>query len=151
MIGATLYALFIMPETLPKELRDKSVKFLDKKHFTAVLKVVRKQPGKKNNLRRLIALNFFMHVSFIGAYTVTILFLLDKPLCWSPLDIGLFCAERFFFLGVGAVIGVKLLSKCFKTMQIVYFGLLSYVVSLVLFAFADTAALVCSGKCSKVL
>ena len=143
MIGATVYAIILMPETLPEENRDKTVKILDRKHFNAVLEVVRKQPGKKSNLRWLIALNFFLQVSYFGAYTVTILFLLDRPLCWSPLDIGLFCSERFFCLGVGAVIGVKLLSKCFKMMHIIYFGLLTYVASLVVFAFADTTALVC--------
>ena len=147
MIGATLYALFLMPETLPKENRDKTVKFFDRKHFNAILNVVRKQPDKKGDLHWLIALNFFLHLSYFGSYTVTILFLLDTPLCWSPLDIGLFCSERFFCLGIGSVIGVKFLSKCFKIMHIIYFGLLTYVASLVLFAFADTAALVCSGKC----
>jgi hypothetical protein len=151
MISATLYAIFLMRETLPKENRDISVKFFDRKHFNAILNVVRKQPGKNSNLRWLIALNFFLHLSYFGSYAVTILFLLDKPLCWSPLDIGLFCSERFFCLGIGAVIGVKFLSKCFKIRHIIYFGLLTYIASLVLFAFADTPALVCSGKYFNVL
>lgn len=146
MVGATLYAIFLMSETLPEENRDKTTKFFDRKHFNAILNLVRKQPDQKGNLRSLIALNFFLHVSYFGAYTVTILFLLDKPLCWSPLDIGLFCSERFFCLGIGAVIGVRFLPKYFKVMHIMYFGLLSYIASLVLFAFADTAALVCSGN-----
>ena len=146
MVAATLYALFLTPETLPEQNRDKAAKFFDRKHFNAILNLVRKQPDQKSNLRWLIALNFFLHVSYFGAYTVTILFLLDKPLCWSPLDIGLFCSERFFCLGIGAVIGVKFLSKCFKVIHIIYFGLLTYTASLVLFAFADRTALVCSGN-----
>lgn len=146
MISATCYAIFLMPETLPEENKDLSTKFFDRKHFNAIVTVIRKQPDKRGNLRWLIALNFFLNLSVFGAYAVTILFLLDKPLCWFPLDIGLFCAERFFCLGIGAVIGVKFLSKCFKMMHIIYFGLLAYTASMVLFAFADTAALVCSGK-----
>ena len=150
MVGATLYAIFLMPETLPKEKRDKTAKFFDRKHFNAILNLVRKQPNQKGNLRWLIAVSFFLHVSYFGSYTVTILFLLDKPLCWSPLDIGLFCSERFFCLGIGAVIGVKFLSKCFKVIHVMYFGLLTYIASLVLFAFADTAAMVCSGKFIRI-
>ena len=146
MIGATLYAIFLMPETLPRANRDKSVRFFDKEHFNAVIDVVRKKPARNGNLRWLIALNYFLHVSYFGSYIVTILFLLDRPLCWSPLAIGLYSAERFFCLGIGAVIGVKFLSKCLKTMHIIYFGLLTYITSLILFAFADTTALVCSGK-----
>ena len=146
MLAATLYSIFLVPETLPIEQRDKA-DFFDRKHFRAILNVVRK-PHKKSRdkLRRLILLGYILNVSYFGAYTVTILFLLDRPLCWSPLDIGLFCAERLFCLGVGAVIGVKVLSRCLSTVHIMYLGLSTYIASLIIFAFAKNAGLVVSGK-----
>lgn len=148
VLSATLYAIFIVPETLPVERRVKA-NFFDRKHFRAVRDVVRKKKVR-DPLRQLIFVSYVINVSYFGAYSVTILFLLDTPLCWSPLDIGLLCAERFFCLGVGAVITVKLLSRCFETIKIIRFGLLTYAVSLIMFAFADTTALVVSGKILNV-
>lgn len=147
ILAAFIHAVFLVPETLSKEHRDGSVKFFDWKHFQNVREVVRtRRNDDESNLRALIILNFLLFLSNYGVATVTILFLLDRPLCWSPLDIGLYCAERYFCLGVGAVLGVKILVKCFKIIHIIYFGLLTYSASLVLFAFADKTALVVPGK-----
>lgn len=142
LVSATLYSIFLVPETLPSEQRSKA-DFFDRKHFQRIFNLIQKKETN-NSLRRLIFVSFVISVCSNGAYTITILFLLDRPLCWSPLAIGLFSAERFFGLGVGAVIAVKVLSRWFETMKIIYFGLFSYAVSLFIFAFAKKTWVVVS-------
>ena len=70
------------------------------------------------------------------------LFLLHSPLCFSAEKVGYFSAFRYLINGIGAVLGIKLLGKCFSEINIARIGIISLASGLLVFGFSRKESLV---------
>lgn len=81
----------------------------------------------------------------LGISGVVALFVLRSPLCWGPTTLGAFMAFRFFMQGVGGIVGIGLLKRFMKDINVTRVGMVTQCASLVFFAFSDRTWMVFLG------
>ncbi len=82
----------------------------------------------------------------MGVSQVMTLYVLNSPFCWPSIEIGYFLGARFLFLGVGAVVGIKVLGKFLAEHTIAFIGIFSYAGFYSMVAFAKEKWMLYLGK-----
>ncbi|XP_051766646.1 solute carrier family 46 member 3 [Ctenopharyngodon idella] len=134
-----LYAIFILEET----------RVIDKSETVACCRALQKlacsiynlfaggSRGKKWVLLLLIVI--FSSLSFVntGGLSIFTLYELNKPLCWSEILIGYGSAVSTSIF-ITSFVGLYLFSLCLTNIAIVFIGMLSIVISMLMTAFTKT-------------
>ena len=144
-VAAGICAIFLVPETRTLDPNIKP-RFFSLTSIKECVQVFRKpREGGRWNLILLVLCSGILTLTTLGLSGVITLFVLKSPLCWSPSLLGYFMAYRLLLLGLGAAVGIKVLGKCFREVNVARIGMLTQIAGLVLFAFADRTWVVFLG------
>ena len=143
LLASVAYVVFFVPESKPVTERT-SVRQLCS--LTAVKRVWHIYKNPRNGARRNLVIftlsSGIVVLTSLGVGGVIVLFLLHSPLCFSPEKVGYFSAFRFASLGIGAVLGIKILARWMTEVNIARVGIISQVAFLLVFGFSKTTWLV---------
>ncbi|KAK3741853.1 hypothetical protein QZH41_018846, partial [Actinostola sp. cb2023] len=143
LLFSVLYTLFFVPESRPPSTVQEKTKFASCRSLKRIYTVYASaKDGNKRNLILLTLSSGIMQVALQGVTGVITLYVLHSPLCFSPEFVGYFTAWRSLSIGLGAIIGIRLLGRWFSELTISRLGILTRVASLVLLAFSTTKVLV---------
>ena len=144
LLASVFYVIFFVPESRPSTSKDGMIRRLFR--LTSVKRVwyVYKFPrnGTRRNLIIFTLSTGLVVLTILGISGVTVLFLLHSPLCFSAEKVGYFSAFRYLINGIGAVLGIKLLGKCFSEINIARIGIISLASGLLVFGFSRKESLV---------
>lgn len=144
LLTSVFYVIFFVPESRPSTSKDGMIRRLFR--LTSVKRVwyVYKFPrnGTRRNLIIFTLSTGVVVLTILGISGVTVLFLLHSPLCFSAEKVGYFSAFRYLINGIGAVLGIKLLGKCFSEINIARIGIISLASGLLVFGFSRKESLV---------
>lgn len=148
ILGLTLFLMFLLPETYPKEIRSQR-KYISR--FENLRDSFDLYFSKKNSGRRWMyivsILVFSLSVyNLFGRTAMEGLFLLNYPLCWSPTKIGIFGALRMGFQQILGMAMVKVFHLCMNDEMIAVIGCISYSASFVIEAFATNDLMMYLGE-----
>lgn len=134
-----LYAIFFLEET----------KVVDRSETVACCQALQKLASgivnlfaggnRKTSWMLVLMMIMFFSFSFsnTGGLSVITLYELNKPLCWSEILIGYGSAASTAVF-ITSFVGVYMFSRCLSNITIIYIGILSVVIGLVMTAFAKT-------------
>ncbi|XP_051972538.1 solute carrier family 46 member 3-like [Xyrauchen texanus] len=137
-----LYAIFILEET----------KVIDRSETVACCRVLHKLVSgiynlfaggnRKTGWILVLMIVIFSTLSFsnTGGLSVITLYELNKPLCWSEILVGYGSAASLTVF-LTSFVGVYVFSRCLSDMAIVFIGMLSVIIGLVMVAFAKTTVM----------
>ena len=122
----------------------------EKRETSVVCVQVSKKRGEKKPDNFFTLSTRVVVLTILGVSGVIVLFLLHSPLCFSAEKVGYYSAFRYLTSGIGAVLGIKLLGKCFNEVNIARIGIISLASALLVFGFARKEWLVflCECLCS---
>lgn len=135
-----LYIIFVLEETVKRSEFSQPVLSKEgfKELFSGVFLLFKHASCKK---RLTIGFLLFAFMSYLfadfGAVNLFTLYELDSPLCWDPVLIGWGSALSTFCF-VGSFLGVYLFTRCIKDAYIVFIGMASWIVGIILASFATT-------------
>ncbi|XP_064622693.1 lysosomal proton-coupled steroid conjugate and bile acid symporter SLC46A3-like [Lineus longissimus] len=137
IMGLTVvYVVFFVPETI---VPDKAKTVSIKRSFRNIYHVYTFTENKRHIKLFLLCLMIFAFLFSFGGKSMQTLFVMNAPLCWGPVLIGIYSATSGMVLQIPGLIGLKLL-KCLKVREIwiAAAGVVSATGGLVLNAFATT-------------
>ncbi|XP_053363570.1 proton-coupled folate transporter isoform X2 [Clarias gariepinus] len=142
-LATALYAYFFVPESVTP---DPGARFLSTQHLKAVYKLYTSggQGGHRSRLW-LYTLCFFLVITVhAGSRELYVLYELSTPLCWDSELIGYGSAAHHMAY-LTSLLGIWVLRRCLDDSFVAIIGLVSNMVGLVVFSFANTTALMFSG------
>ncbi|XP_020897352.1 proton-coupled folate transporter [Exaiptasia diaphana] len=144
LLFSVLYTAIFVPESRPpSDLPDEKVSFFSCKSLKRIYKVYSApREGGRRNLVLITICSGILQSVLMGLTATITLFMIHTPLCFSPEWVGYFTAWRSLSIGLGAILGIKLLGKCFSELTIARFGILTRLGSLVLLGFSTTKLLI---------
>lgn len=147
LFASVLYVIFFVPESrASSSTADRKLIICKLFSLTSIKRVWYVYRYPRNGARRnLIIFTLCCGVTVLttlGVAGVTVLFLLHSPLCFSAEKVGYFAAFRYFSQGLGAVLGIKVLGRCLNEVNIARVGIISLVLSLLVFGFSKVEWLV---------
>lgn len=142
-----IWALFCVRE-IPRQINiDTTVRFFSLENVKCFLKLFRKRrDAGRRNLLVLMLCGGLVFLTTVGIDGVKSLYILKSPLCWSPTLVGYYYAFEAFVHGVGSVIGIPLLGRCFKELNVARVGMVTIVLASVILAFSDRTWMVFACK-----
>ena len=145
LLNITVVAV-LLPETI---VRDSDVRFLSLGHFLKAFNLYFKDDGTGRRWKLLLSLAivFFTCSVTLGRIDVQIFYLLDLPLCWSPVLIGYFGALFMLIAAPVAVIMTKLTHSTFGDYGLLLIGSISTLAFQAVVTFSTTTILTFMGKC----
>ena len=72
---------------------------------------------------------------------IRMLFLMNSPLCWTASQLGIYRSVYFATTALGAVVGVKMLPKLFRTTGALLISMVSIIAGLVVMAFVENSVM----------
>ena len=81
---------------------------------------------------------FVTRFPFTANTTIRILYELGSPFCWSSFKIGWYTAGTYFWEYIVGIFIFKALLLFFTDVKILFFGYVSYIISLVIFGFSTS-------------
>ena len=87
----------------------------------------------------------FMNMLIMGIGPLVTLYLLNKPFCYSAINVGYYLGGRFFITGLGMGLGLKVLSLFLSDFIIIFTGFASFIISYTVLAFAKDLLFLCIG------
>ncbi|ELU07637.1 hypothetical protein CAPTEDRAFT_135381 [Capitella teleta] len=146
-----IYVVFRVKETVvPSE----PVPFLQATYFTKPLYLYIKDPEKTGRRPKLIISLIVITVisgTALSGVTIEMMKLMNSPLCWSSIYIGLFFAMKYLLATSGTVAYTKLFQVRFGDLKLVIIGCVSAAVYQVAFSFAVHDWQVFTGECIRPL
>ena len=151
-IGGILHAVLFVPESRLKNDDEPSPKLFSLAGLKKIFEIFKHScSGAQRNILLLMFSSSLVTMTILGLGGVINLFLLHSPLCFSPEYVGIYAALRLFLIGVGAVLGIKILERCIAELNVSRVGIVSAIVGLSWFAFSDNSWKVFLGKCLNPL
>ena len=143
---AGVWTLFCVPE-IQQPVTDTSASFFSTENIKGFFNLFRLQrdAGRKN-LFLLMFCGGVIFLSRVGSGGVETLYVLRSPLCWRPTLVGYYSAFEMFVEGIGSVVGVEIFRRCFREMNVVRIGIVTFMSASVLLAFSDRTWMVFVGK-----
>ena len=143
---AGVWTLFCVPE-IPKAVTDTSASFFSTENIKGFVNLFRlqREAGRKN-LFLLMFCGGVIFLSRVGSDGVETLYVLRSPLCWRPTLVGYYSAFEMFVEGIGSVVGVEIFRRCFREMNVVRIGIVTFMSASVLLAFSDRTWMIFVGK-----
>jgi len=133
-----IWALFCVREIPRQPNIDTTVRFFSLENVKCFLKLFRKRrDAGRRNLLVLLLCGGLVFLTTVGIDGVKSLYILKSPLCWSPTLVGYYYAFEAFVHGVGGVIGIPLLGRCFKELNVARVGMVTIVLASIILAFSD--------------
>lgn len=151
LLFSVLYTVFVLPESRPaSEVTEKTKfgSFQSIKRIWAVYKTPRE--GGRLNLLLLTLSSAFSLIANQGTSGVITLFVLHTPLCFSPEFVGYITALRSLTVGIGAILGIKLLGKWLTELTISRIGIVSSIGNLAITGLSKTTLLVFLGAYKNI-
>ena len=146
-LASVVYVIFFVRESRPRTTETRACLF-NLRSLRRVWHVYRNpRDGARKNLVILFICCGLIVLTTMGYSGVMLLYLVGSPLCFGPERIGYFFAARYTIVGLGAVLGIKLLGRCLTELTITRIGMVTLMASLVLFGFSKTAWVVFMGGC----
>ena len=153
LVMSVLYAIFVLPESLPKASRGEG-KGLGKVCFSYPVQVwrtlTRERPGKWK-LKLMIPADLFTNMLTMGMGPVILLYLLNNPFCLTSIRVGYFTGTRFLLIGLGTGFGLKVLSKFLTDYHMMMVGFASHAVFFSTIGLAKVEWLLYVGKHNFIL
>ncbi|XP_031551724.1 proton-coupled folate transporter-like [Actinia tenebrosa] len=143
LLFSVLYTVFFLPESRPpSDVTEKTSlgSCQSIKRILAVYKAPRE--GGRFNLILLTLSSAFSQIATQGSTGIVTLFVLHTPLCFSPEFVGYIAALRSLCIGIGAILGIKLLGIWLTELSISRIGIVSSIGGLVTFGLSKTTFLV---------
>ena len=111
-IIALVYAIFFVPETVP---RNPEAKFFSTKHMKKTLLLFTKDDDTRRRWKLCVLLFAFFLCSVVkvGDFVDT-LFEMNRPLCWTSDIVGYFLSAEVAVVSAGAVLTMRLLKCCMR-------------------------------------
>ncbi|KAH0625081.1 hypothetical protein JD844_033162 [Phrynosoma platyrhinos] len=137
-----LYVSFCLGDTIQApEFQPQSLKEGLKETFSGVYILFKSSPSKKRLSIILLLCTFMTYLfTMFGGTSLYTLYELNSPLCWDAIYIGYGSAVSTFFSLTGFV-GLVLVARYLRDIYIVYSGILSYLIGIIMAAFATTTLL----------
>ena len=138
---STLYAIFLIPETVQRNPLSK-FKFSDvKKAFTLYIT----DDGSNRRWKlQLLTMSLMVEILFI-AMSVDTLFEMNAPLCWNSVMIGYYGAARDTIAAIGGVAGV-FLKRCLADHWLAFIGKITYTAEMLYMSMVRTTLMMYFGK-----
>ena len=144
-MAAVLYVIFLVPEST-HTTEKKKMRLVSFDSFKAIWNVYKRpRNGGRKNLVMLLISDGIISLGVMGISGVVALFVLRSPLCWGPTTLGAFMAFRFFMQGFGGIVGIGLLKRFMKDINVTRVGMVTQCASLAFFAFSDRTWMVFLG------
>ncbi|XP_048585472.1 proton-coupled folate transporter isoform X2 [Nematostella vectensis] len=132
-----ILVIAIVPESRPPDVIQNKTAFCSCRSLQNVYKVyMTPREGGRRNLFLLTLSSGVTNLILQGVAGVIVLFVLHTPLCFSPKLVGYLSALRYLSIGVGAVLGIKVLGRWLSVINISRVGMLSTMASYILFGFS---------------
>lgn len=138
LLASVVYVILFVPESRPSTSNGGTIRKLFSLKSVKRVWYVYKFPrnGARRNLIIFTLSTGVVVLTILGVSGVIVLFLLHSPLCFSAEKVGYYSAFRYLTSGIGAVLGIKLLGKCFNEVNIARIGIISLASALLVFGFA---------------
>ncbi|CAH1799715.1 unnamed protein product [Owenia fusiformis] len=110
LIVNIFYVIFFVPESKQQNTNDNFNPFWDLKN--AVMLYYKTDESERNRKLLILIITFALAslVSY-GSADVLALFMLNRPLCWTSVLIGIFTAMSIIMWNIGGMVGVKLFER----------------------------------------
>lgn len=146
-----VYAIFILEESRvidTVEFAETNTNTLQK--LTLGIYHLFAQGSRRRNCILTLLIIIFCSFSFVnfGGLSVVTLYELNEPLCWNEILIG-YGSALSTAVFAASFVGLYVLSRCLSDMTIIFIGMLSVFIGLVLMAFSKTTLLMFLGKLSN--
>ena len=146
-----LIVSFFLPETLPRNMRQKRLPVLRSVKRVVDFYLSSDFKGKRSLYILMIASFVILDLCSVHRRTLEVLYQLGMPFCWGPKKIGYFAALSNVGQSVFAIGIVALLQKCLSDVSIGMLASFSNACSLVLEGLAYTDVMLYLGECIIVL
>lgn len=147
-LAAALYAYLFVPETVTP---DPEATLLSTRHHRAIFHLYSSDAPQGRRIKLwLYTICFFLVVSVhFGCSDLYVLYELSAPLCWGPVLIGYGSAAKNLAY-LTSLMGLRAMQCCMKDSWVALVGLTSNIVGLIAISFANTTALMFTGKTSDI-
>ena len=145
LTSSLLYALFVLPESLPRCKRQTAKSFclaFPKKTWQTL---ARPRPHKWK-LKVLIPADGFVNFLNYGTSSVVTLYLLNYPFCWASIRVGYFSGIKMLITGFGAFFVLKVFKRCLADYSMLLLGFSSNIAFYSVLALSKVSWLLYFGK-----